>query len=348
MLDGLRVYLGTTLGLETWQAAGGGWVKQSGFIEGDVHALAGRRDRTGTVFACAHHDGLYRTTDSGHHWQKVFDGDARSLAIDPQRQDVVYVGTEPVHLYRSDDGGESFNEVDGLQRMSQEVKKNWWFPQEPHEGHVLKIWVDPSDSAALYLCLEHGGVVRTADGGETWQDVSSGIPYLDIHHLAGHPGKEGAFFISTARGFFHADDPAAGWSPADAGMPWAGSAPQNYSHDFVVLPPADGSDEVTLIATGANGSPGVWDRPSHAEGVVLRSTDGAQSWHKLTSGLPSSPPTMAWSLVPHPVDAGTLVVGYGEYPTGAGEMYVTEDRGDSWQRVGESFPAIRSLWLEVA
>ncbi len=348
MLDGFRVYLGSTSGLETWKAANDGWVKQAGFLEGDVRALAGRRDRSGTVFACAHHDGLYRTTDFGGHWQKVFDGDTRAVTIDSQRENVVYVGTEPVHLYRSDDGGESFSEVDGLQRMPQDVQKNWWFPQPPHDGHVLKIWVDPSDSRTVYLCLEHGGVVRTADGGQSWQDVSGGIPYLDIHHLAGHPGKQGVFFISTARGFFQSDNPAQGWLPANSGMPWADSAPQDYSHDFVVLPPTDRGGRVTLIATAANGSPGAWNRPSHAEGAMLRSTDGAKSWHELTTGLPSSPPSMAWSLVSHPVDADTLVAGYGEYPTGGGELYVTEDRGDSWQRVAESFPAIRSLWLEVA
>ena len=348
MLEGLRVYLGSTTGLETWNVGDGRWARQGDGVAGDVRALAGRRDRPGTVFACAHHDGLYRTTDAGVSWAKVFDGDTRSVAVDPRRQDVVYVGTEPVHLYRSEDGGASFTEVEGLQGMADEVKQQWWFPQAPHEGHVLKILVDADDSRTVYLCLEHGGVVRTKDDGRTWEDLSEGISYRDIHHMAPDPGRQGAFFLSTARGFFHTDNPAGGWSSADAGMPWADSAPQNYSHDFVVLPSAGPRGATTLILAGANGSPGAWNRPSHAEGVVLRSHDGAKSWHALTTGLPASPPGMAWSLVPHPADSNTVVAGYGEYPSGSGALYVTEDRGDSWRCVDESFPAIRSLRLEVA
>ena len=347
MSERLRVYVGSTTGVEVWNVAGAGWARQTGFLKGDARALAGRRDRQGTVFASVHHDGLYRTEDAGARWERVFDGDVRSVTVDPHQQQVVYVGTEPVHLYRSEDGGASWSEVDGLQHMPEEVKKRWWFPQPPHDGHVLKVWVHPDDSRILYLCLEHGGVVRSLNHGETWEDVSAGIAYLDIHHIASNPGRPDTFFLSTARGFFRTDNPAEGWSPADTGMPWAHSAERNYSHDFAVLPPRAPGGDVTLVLAGANGSPGFWDRPSHAEGVILRSDDGANSWHELTRGLPAAPPRMAWSIVPHPEDADTLLAGFGEHPSGTGEMYVTQDRGDSWQRVNASFPAIRSMWVEV-
>ena len=348
MTDGLRVYLGSMTGLEVWNASGRDWTRQGSFLDAPVRGLAGWPDRPGAVFACVRGDGIHRTTDSGATWEKVFDGDARSIAVDPSHQDVVYAGTEPVHLYRSDDSGDSWSEVDGLQRVPEAVKKQWWFPQPPHEGHVLKILIDDEDPRIMYLCLEHGGVVRSLDGGETWEDVSAGVPYLDIHAIARHPDRPGAYFIATARGFFQTDDPARGWTPADSGMPWADSPPQNYAHDFLVLPKTARTSDVSLIVAGANGSPGHWRRPSKAEGVILRSDDGAKSWHQLTTGLPERPPGMAWSLVQRPGDPDSLLAGYGDYTEATGDVYTSADRGDSWDRVSATFPSIRSMWLEVA
>ncbi len=348
MLDGIRVYFGSSSGVEVWDVKSGSWTKRGSFLDRDVRVIVGSRDRHGTVFAGVDHDGVYRTVDGGDAWVKVFDGDVRSVAVDPNQPQVVYAGTEPVHVYRSEDGGDSWSELEGLQRMPEEVRKKWWFPRAPHDGKVLKVLVHPDDSRTLYLCLEHGGVVRSADYGQTWEDVSAGIPYLDIHHIATHPGKRGSFFLATARGFLRTDDPAGGWSTADEGMPYAGTESSNYCHDFVVLPGAKPEDDVTLVATGANGSPGGWDRPSRAEGHILRSDDGAKSWHRLAKGLPAETPMMVWSLVAHPQNADSLLAGFGEYPTGAGELYVTEDRGGSWERVEESFPGIRAIWLETA
>jgi photosystem II stability/assembly factor-like uncharacterized protein len=130
-------------------------------------------------------------------------------------------------------------------------------------------------------------------------------------------------------------------------MPFVGSAPQNYSHDFLVLPNGDGG-QATVIAAGANGSPGAWRRDSKAEGHILRSNDGARSWQRLAGGLPTMTPRMPWALTPDPRDADSALAAFGDYPTGGGELYLTHDRGDSWERVEGTFPAVRAVVLEVA
>jgi photosystem II stability/assembly factor-like uncharacterized protein len=191
MLDGLRMYLASTTGMETWNVANGRWTKSGVAFGGDVRALAAASSLPGTVYACAHHDGLYRTTDAGASWRKVLDDDVRAVAVDPDRPSVVYTGTEPVHLLRSDDGGDSWTEVESLQRMPEDVRGKWWFPQEPHNGHVLKIHLDASAPQTLYLCLEHGGVVRSLDGGgdlggcERGDSVSRHSPYRRESRSAG-------------------------------------------------------------------------------------------------------------------------------------------------------------------
>ena len=344
----LRAYLGSTTGLEVWDVTDGAWARRSSALEGAVRVMTGRTDQPGTVFAGVMRDGLYRTTDAGGRWDKVFEGDVRSVAVDPHDQRVVYVGTEPVHLHRSEDGGETWSEVVTLQSLPEDIRRQWWGPTEPHEGHVMKILIDPDEPRVLYLGLEHGGIVRSTDRGATWADVSAGITYLDIHSIARDPSRQGAYFVSSARGFFRSDDPSGGWLHTDGSMPWGDSPEQNYSHDFVVLPKAEGADDVSIVVAGANGSPGFWRRPSRAECVILRSDDGARSWRELTNGLPDKPPQMAWALVAHPADPDRLLAGYSDDESGAGELYATEDRGDSWRRVDGAFPAVRSIWLEPA
>lgn len=56
-------------------------------------------------------------------------GDIRSVTVDPTDDKVIYSGVEPVALYRSEDGGENWQELTTLQEVPETARKNWWFPQ---------------------------------------------------------------------------------------------------------------------------------------------------------------------------------------------------------------------------
>jgi hypothetical protein len=180
-----------------------------------------------------------------------FEGNVRAVTVDPTDESVIYVGVEPIHLYRSEDSGNRWEELTGVQELPTEVKKNWSYPRPPHREHVRHIFVDPCDPEFLLVCLEHGGIIRSFDRGATWEDVSRGIDYLDIHHISAAPGRKNLYFVATARGFFKSNDPGDGWRRAEAGFT------RDYFHDFVFLP---GSPGAMLVAT-ADKSPGYWDRP---------------------------------------------------------------------------------------
>jgi photosystem II stability/assembly factor-like uncharacterized protein len=294
------------------------------------------------VFAALHRDGLYRTEDAGVRWAKVFEGQVRSIAFDPSNDDVVYIGTEPIQLFRSDDRGEHWEELPGLGKFPDEIKARWWFPTEPHIGHVLNIHINPLDPRIIYLCLEHGGVVRSLDRGATWEDVSSGIDYLDIHMLSSLPGRLNRYYVATARGFYTSDDPAAGWVRAENGFS------RNYFHDFVFLPPdREGEAPVMLIAT-ADGSSGHWNRPDGARAAVFRSLDCGESWHQVGEGLPESLEDNVWavSLDPRANDRAFIGLGSAFAQSGSrpGTVLATTDRGESWQPLKIQAPAVRALW----
>jgi photosystem II stability/assembly factor-like uncharacterized protein len=251
----------------------------------------------------------------------------------------VYIGTEPVQLFRSDDCGEHWEELSALGDFPPEVKARWWFPTEPHIGHVLNIHVNPVDPRIIYLAVEHGGIFRSLDRGATWEDVSNGIDYLDIHMLSSLPNHLDRYYAATARGFYTSAEPAHGWVRAENGFS------RSYFHDFVFL----GSDdaEPTMLVATADGSPGHWNRPEGARAAVFRSFDRAESWHRVGEGLPDSLEDNVWALITDPRDHDSAFIGLGsafaQSGSRPGTVLESRDRGDHWQPLDLPVPAVRCL-----
>ena len=347
MASAVRIYAGTQEGLFVWRSKNGSWEKISvSFETGTIDAIDGPRRSPNVVYLGVAQDGLYRTADAGKNWRRVFEGNVRAVTVDPTDEQVIYVGVEPIHLYRSEDGGKRWEELTGVQALPAEVKKNWSYPRPPHREHVRHVFVHPDDSSLLHVCLEHGGIIRSFDRGKTWQDVSRGIDYLDIHHLSSAPGRKDLFFVATARGFFKSSDPGTGWQRAENGFT------RDYFHDFVFLP---GNPGDMLVAT-ADKSPGYWDRPERAQGAIFRSRDLAENWERVGTGncLPEDMKQMVWALTQHPEDPSIVYAGLGAVsrgrsadPTqkGNGDILVSADQGDSWERLPLELPADRVLFV---
>jgi photosystem II stability/assembly factor-like uncharacterized protein len=379
MADGARVYAGTYDGLQVLEVRGGRCELASDAFPGAiVQALGGCREKAERVFVGLR-DGLHRTDDAGVHWHKVLDGDFRSVTIDPTDDRVIYAGTDPVHLFRSEDGGDSWEELASLQRLPDETherlgeaapvdmershqptfrhrRQDWWFPVPPHRGHVLQTFIHPDDPNLLLLAIEHGGVARSTDRGQTWEDVSAGIDYLDIHVVTSLPRRFDRYLLTSARGLYTTDDPAKGWTRAQNGCD------RDYFHDLVLLPPANGGEPVIVVAT-AEGSPGFW--PSlqargawdHSQvgsrAALYRSADGGQSWRRVgaSRGLPAEMSPMIWALCVHPHDRHGLFAGLGEssgvpspMPRGGGAVLTSSDGGESWQTLRANMSAVEHVF----
>lgn len=347
MSEGVRLYAGTQHGLIIWRSKNNGWEEVSHtFKEGIIDSIFGCKRSPQRVFVGVTHDGLYRTADGGKSWGKVLDGDIRAVTVDPTDDKLIYAGVEPVALYRSEDGGERWQELQALQELPSEVRKNWWFPQPPHLGHVRHIFIHPDNPSVLYLCIEHGGIVRSFDRGRSWEDVSNGIDYLDIHVILNLPRSFERYFLATARGFFTSDNPAEGWVRAENGLT------RDYFHDLIFFPAEKAEETPKMLLASAEGSPGFWRREKRgARAALFTSADGAQSWTRITQGLQDDLDSMIWALVHHPTDKRSVFAGFGNVARGhasgaggAGDLMISRDMGDSWQRLDIELPADRVLW----
>ena len=347
MSEGVRLYAGTQHGLIAWKSTDSGWQEVAHhFEDGIIDSIHGCKQSPETVFVGVTHDGLYRTTNGGKSWSKVCEGDIRSVTVDGSDDKVVYTGIEPVGLFRSEDGGNSWQEITALKKLPQSVRKNWWYPQAPHHGHVRNIHIHPDDPQTIYLCLEHGGIVRSFDRGATWEDVSKGIDYLDIHVIANFPKRADRYYVASARGFFTSEKPEDGWVRAENGMT------RDYFHDFLFLDPQGNGEPATMLIGAADASPGFWRRENRgARAAIFKSTDGAESWNRVTNGLAEELDSMVWALVHHPTDHKSVFAGFGNVARGhasglggAGDLMISRDQGDSWERLDIDLPADRVLW----
>lgn len=179
-------------------------------------------------------DGLYVTRDGGATWRKYILGHkVDAVAGDPSDADRVWIGT-PDGLYRSDDGGAHITKVsDGAvsaitidHRNPQRIVTGGAVLRVSTDGgrtfrtgdagplamRVSSLLVSPRDPNVLYagttsfspngLLVGGRGVLRSADGGRTWQNVSSGLQNTAVLGLAVSPDG-GWLYAGTEQGGVH-------------------------------------------------------------------------------------------------------------------------------------------------
>ena len=138
-----------------------------------IRAIATSPEDAATIHVGTQH-GPYRSTDHGDHWEKVDVPDhglpVWSLVHDPRNPDVMYAGYENCEIFRSEDGGERWEKLPVTVRFPEITVA----PGANPAKRVLKLSIDPSNSDALYGAIEVGGVIRSLDGGEHWENLSHG------------------------------------------------------------------------------------------------------------------------------------------------------------------------------
>ena len=263
--------------------------------------------------------GLYRTTDGGETFD-LLGFDERwvwGLTRHPTDPETVYVGTEPPMLYVSSDGGDSFRPLEGLEEVPS--RPQWTFFHEPFTaGHVHGIAIHPARPERIVAGVEHGALIYSKDGGETWHETLVG---RDLHRVAFHPTDPDRVFAAAGSGLYRSDDGGEEWTavPALRGL---------YLHSLVFDP--DSPDRLYVYAD-RDGTP------------IYASGDGGDSWTALGEGLPAARPADPLRL--HPADSSTLVYA-GNGDEHATSLFVSTDRGVTWHRIGETLPKV---WrLEVA
>ena len=313
---------------------------------------------------------LYAVT--GDAFARIEDGSAtialadtgvQCLTRDPADDDVVYVGGRGSGVWKSEDGGASWRQLDfphpdvfslsvsaadgavyaGTEPSMLFVSRDeggtwtelsvlreipsaptWSFPPRPWTSHVRWIAPSPHDADLVLAGIELGGVMRTEDGGQTWADHRPGAQ-PDCHALAWHPREAGRAYEAGGGGAAWSFDGGDTWRPADEGRD------RHYTWALAV-DPADPDCWYVSASTGPFAAH--TERP--AEAYVYR-WRGEGPWQPLESGLPQPLDSMAYALA-HREDKLLLALANGT-------LYESGDAGDSWRELAVENSPSRLLAL---
>ena len=310
-----------TAGWGVWHSpdAGISWTRhRAPFpLNSRIQALVAHPTQAHTVLAGGD-TGLFASQDGGARWEQLCSNEALptiwSLTIDPVAPDTLFAGTRPAALYRSRNGGRQWEKL--AVDIARECSIGTPF--------VTGIVVDPDDHRLVWAGVEIDGVFRSRDGGDTWTHLDGGLYDPDIHAVTIAPTRPKRLYASTAREVFISADLGDTWEPLNINEKW----PLPYARGMAVK-----TDDPGVLFAGCG------QTTTGEMGHVLRTTNFGRTWE--IEPLPSQPNATMWGLATHPADPDRIVA-FSLF----GEVYVTEDAGGSWRKVGREFGEIRSaVWV---
>src|SRR4029077_13871841 len=202
-------------GIVRLDEAGEAWTVELALSGSGAQCLAVDSVDPDTVYAGLREGGVRRSVDGGRSWVdcELPESGVFSLAVSAA-DGTVYAGTEPSRLFRSEDLGESWRELEALLELPS--RSSWSFPPRPWTSHVRWIAPSPHDADLLLLGIELGGLMRSTDGGATWQDHRPGAQ-PDVHSLAWHPRVPGHAYEAGGGGAALSTKGSETWQTADEG-----------------------------------------------------------------------------------------------------------------------------------
>jgi photosystem II stability/assembly factor-like uncharacterized protein len=261
--------------------------------------------------------------------------------IEPGHADepgVLWCGTIPGGLFRSDDRGGSWHLVEALWNLPAREK---WFGGGYDDPGIHSIVVDPRGAGGLLVGLSCGGAWRTEDGGATWEAAARGMranfvpPELefdpdiqDPHMIVRCAAAPDVLWTQHHCGIFKSVDNGDRWTE------YTEAGPSTFGFAAAVHP--DDPDTAWFV-------PAIDDEvrvPVDGRFVVTRTRDGGETFEVLTEGLPQSD---AYDLVfRHALDIDAtgdqLMMG-----STTGSLWWTGNGGDSWTEVTSNLPPIHSV-----
>jgi photosystem II stability/assembly factor-like uncharacterized protein len=280
-----------------------------------------------------------------HQW---YDGTAhpwefkRVWHLEPSltESDTVYAGVEDAALFRSTDGGKTWQELSGLRGHGSGAK---WQPGAGGMG-LHTILLDPKNPSRMYIAISAAGVFRTDDAGKTWKPANQGLKsqYIPdpnaevghcVHRIALHRSRPNVLFMQKHWDVMRSDDGGDNWREVSGNLPTDFGFPIDvhfHEPETVYVVPIKSDSE---------------HFPPDGKLRVYRSRTGGNEWEALTKGLPQKDCYVNVLREAMSVDALDSCGIY--FGTTGGQVYASKDAGDTWSPIVRDLPAVLSVEVQT-
>ena len=349
-------------------AARRSWVSDGPHFFGHIvhHLVPDPRDgKTLLAAAKTGHLGptIFRSTDFGKSWSeakappafaKAADGEA-ARAVDhtfwltpghASEPGVWYAGTSPHGLFRSEDGGNSWQGVAGLN--DDPAYRAWMGGEQdgtPDGPKLHSVIVDPRDPARLYLGMSSGGVHESRDRGASWTPLVAGmevVDFLDAAQIEFHdphcvrlcPSNPDRLYQQNHCGIYRIDRPSTEWRRIGRAMP----AEVGDIGFPMTVHPRDADRAWVFPMDGTE----VWPRTSPGgRPAVYVTGDGGETWRRQDRGMPVD---NAWWTVKRQAMCADSHDPVGLYfGTTGGGLWASANEGETWSPLAEHLPHIYAV-----
>ena len=254
-------------------------------------------------------NGPYRSTDRGDHWERLDYPDLAppvwTFLFRPRDPNVMYLGTAPGELYRSLNAGDSWQKLN-FPRGASEISMA--FPTR-----VIGLTADPNFPDEMYAALEVAGVMRSLDGGDTWDEITGSLApsedTLDLHGVQCTAASPRTVFITTRVGPFIGPDRGSEWLPIDFGQ----FSPITYTRDLYAAPH---DPNLLYVSIGA--------AARSRQGALYRSRDLFKTFERVGPPENANSTMMSVRLDPRAPDRIYCAAR-------DGQIFGTPDGGQTWQ-----------------
>lgn len=338
------LYVGTDEGVVTLKSEDGrAWKEEHhGLKDWAVPEVAVSPGAPNKIFAGTRGDGVWLSEDFGATWKKPCygkrgPGKVRCLAFDPKDGRTLYAGTEPIDVFVTHDEAKNWQRLDSVWNVP--WVSTVTYPVAAVEPHVRDITIDPRDAKTMYVALQVGYILKTTDGGSTWQLLNENLD-CDVHTIVLHPDSSERIFIATGghdcragrapgRALYSSEDGGRHWTPM------AAEFKEEYSVPLTIHPKKSN----VLYSALANGQPGQWrKRDSGAEAFLVQSSDSGKSWKKLEGEVSEANKSFVESFAFDPSDADRMYAAQR-----SGDLFGSEDSGASWFKLNLKVPQLSDL-----
>jgi hypothetical protein len=306
---------------------------------------------------------MYRSVDRGRKWIEATQPPAFPKATEGRKAHVLdhsfwltpghasepgvwYAGSSPQGLFRSEDGGDTWEPVAGLNDHPE--YSQWMGAGEngtPDGPKLHSVIVDPRDRNHLYVAMSSGGVHESLDRGATWRPLVKGLSVVegfpvdqlfvhDPHCMRLCPSNPERLYQQNHCGIYRLDRPGEEWLRIGNNMP---KKIGDIGFPMVVHPR---NDKVCWVFPMDGGT--VWPRTAiEGKPAAYTTRNAGRSWQRLDKGLPRRD---AWWTIKRQAMCGDARDPVGLYVgTTSGEIWASRDEGRSWKCIARHLPEIYAL-----